>query len=143
MSEPSMIQSWSLSADEAVPVHVRHDAEAACVPEGYDAIRLERLRQAVGASSISQVAARIGISRTALSLVLSGKYPGRPHRILERYERWANGVDCPHLRQRIPSPDCHGYATRSRPGSPLGLQHYRACQQCPVGHAMRRRGGGV
>ena len=116
---------------EAIPPGARHDAPPAQPVDAHTESRLERLRQAVAATNITQIAARIGISRTALSLVLSGQYRADPGRILDRFERYENGVDCPHLHVRLTDEQCRHYATAKRPSNPLGLAHYRACRQCP------------
>lgn len=121
-----------LATEDRIPTHVRHDAPPAVAPDlDYTAVRLERLRQAVDAMSIGRVAALIGISRTALSLVLAGKYKASAGRVLDRFERWSSGVDCPYLNERISAAACRDYAHLPRPANPLGLQHYRACRQCP------------
>lgn len=44
----------------------------------------QTLDEAVAGSSITAVAARLGVSRTSVSLLLSGKYPGGTDRMAER-----------------------------------------------------------
>lgn len=116
---------------ETIPAHVRHDAPAAPPASHYQEQRLERLRQAVSLSSITAIATRIGVSRSALSLVLSGQYQASPERILNRFDAMLDGVQCPHLRLTLARERCVEYATKPRPSAPLGLQHWRACQRCP------------
>ena len=94
--------------------------------------RLERLRAAVAGSSISAVARSIGVERCTLSLIVSGKYPASPVRVLERFEAVVDGVRCPHLGQVLTQAECRSIAARPRPSNPLGLQQFRACQRCAL-----------
>lgn len=88
------------------------------------------LAQAVGASSCAQVARCLGVSRTAVSLLLSGKYPGSPERmaarIVERYGR----VTCPYLDREVAPAECERYSGEMPTASPDALRHWRACQGC-------------
>jgi hypothetical protein len=79
------------------------------------------------------VAEQIGVSRTALSLILGGKYPAKTDRIaakvLDTYAR----IDCPHLGQTITQAQCRDFASRGAPtNSPRDMRHWRACQSCPL-----------
>ncbi|NOV29203.1 helix-turn-helix transcriptional regulator [Methylomonas sp. ZR1] len=91
---------------------------------------LQRLKQAVADSNITQVADKIGVKRCTLSLVVNDKYPANPKKILEKFETAYGGVECPHLAQTLTHEQCRDYATKRRPSNPLGLQHWRACQNC-------------
>ncbi|WP_446807992.1 hypothetical protein ACH50O_11795 [Methylomonas sp. 2BW1-5-20] len=100
---------------------------------------LQRLKQAVDDSSITKVADKIGVKRCTLSQVVNGKYGvnknrpngANPKNILEKFETAYGGVECPHLAQTLTHEQCRDYATKRRPSNPLGLQHWRACQNCP------------
>ena len=99
---------------------------------------LELLRQAAAATSKQAVATELSqlskkkIGRSAISLILNGKYPAKTERIetlvLTRYAQ----VQCPHLCEQISYADCRGYHTREVPTSnPFAVRHWRACQACP------------
>ena len=92
---------------------------------------LERLKQAVADSSVGAVAKRIGVSRTAVSLIVHDKYPANPKNVYEAFERAYGGVTCPHLGSELTRAQCREYANKARPSNQLGLAHWRACQNCP------------
>ncbi len=95
---------------------------------------LQLIREAADKTSIKAVAERLEYSRTAISLVLSGKYPGR----LDKIEKKAIEVleppvvvACPHLGQEIPVAQCKEYSLRRVPThNPQKMTHWRACQGC-------------
>jgi hypothetical protein len=103
---------------------------------------LDLLRSAVAATSTQAVAEALTetaaqlrhsckVSRTAVSLVLNGKYPAKTDRIellvLTRYAK----VHCPHLQQDIDFATCRQHHTREAPtSSPFAMRHWRACQDC-------------
>ncbi len=98
---------------------------------------LELLRQAAANTSIQAVADELTtlgkkpIGRTAISLVLAGKYPAKTDRIetlvLTRYGR----VQCPHLGEEISFAECRTHHDREAPtSSPYAMRHWRACQDC-------------
>lgn len=95
---------------------------------------LTLLRQAVDESSLSAVAKELDISRSALSLVLSGKYPASTDRIALRVMTAYGRVSCPHLGAELVERECRAYRERSCPtSSPRELRHWRACQSCVIG----------
>lgn len=96
--------------------------------------RLIRLQAEIEKANISQVAAKLGMPRCTISLVAREKYPANPENILKRFEAVYGGVHCPFLDGDITRDDCNGYANRARPSNPIGLQHWRTCQQCPHKH---------
>jgi hypothetical protein len=95
---------------------------------------LELIRAEASRTSIAAVAVRLDYSRTAISLVLGGKYPGR----LDKVEKKAIEVleppvtvDCPHLAEVIPVLQCKQYSLRKVPThNPQKMTHWRACQEC-------------
>jgi len=91
---------------------------------------LEKLKQAVAETSIAKVAARMGIPRCTVSLVVNDKYPANPKNILKKFEDTFGGVYCPHLNTDLTRSQCADFHKRPRPSNPLGLQHYRACLNC-------------
>lgn len=93
---------------------------------------LERLKQAVAESSIGQVAKRIGVSRTAVSLIVHDKYPASPQNVYDAFDRAYGGVMCPHLGTELTREQCRDYASKARPSNPLGLAHWKACKNCTL-----------
>lgn len=94
---------------------------------------LQLINQAViDLGSKAAVATKMGVSRTAISLVLAGKYKGDPANVYATAIAVFGGVDCPHLEQRIDVAACIAYGTGLPPTqNPMAMRHYRACQSCP------------
>lgn len=88
------------------------------------------LEQAAAGSSRAQVARELGVSRTAVSLLLAGKYPGSTDRmaarVMERYGR----VSCPYLEREVTPAECQHHAGEMPTASPDALRHWRVCQGC-------------
>lgn len=94
---------------------------------------LQMLRDAVAATSQTVIANRLDLSRTTVSLVLSGKYPGRTDRVAERVLRVFGQVQCTHTGQPIELTVCVSWAARRPPlNNPLELSHWRTCRTCPL-----------
>jgi hypothetical protein len=95
---------------------------------------MQLLRRAVERrGSIQAVADELEYSRTAISLVLSGRY-GKPTSAIERAVlAKLDAVGCPHLAAEISRAECEGHHRRRMPQSdPTKLKHWTACQRCPV-----------
>ncbi|OON62310.1 hypothetical protein B0920_02200 [Massilia sp. KIM] len=95
---------------------------------------LALMREEAGRTSMRALADRLNYSRTTVSLVLSGTYPGQTDKIaakaIEVLETPAV-VDCPYLGQELPSADCRAYAMQRAPTHhPTKMAHWRACQKC-------------
>jgi len=93
---------------------------------------LKLLTDAVEKSSNQAVADELGVSRTAISLVMRGKYPASTDKIealvMDTYSR----VDCPHLGESIPITECKRHCSENAPtSSPRAMRLWRACQACP------------
>lgn len=85
----------------------------------------------VSASSKTQVALDLGVSRTAISLIVHDKYPADTkhiaHKVLDIYGR----IRCPHLDRDISQAECREYHNAEPPtSSPRAMKHWRACQSC-------------
>lgn len=92
---------------------------------------LERLKQAVAASNITIVAEKIGVSRTALSLVINGKYPADAQKLIDRFELEYSNVDCPFAQRELTRQDCRQRSTAPRPfGGAAKAAWWNACQTC-------------
>lgn len=93
---------------------------------------LTLLRTEADRTSIQATADRIGYSRTGVSLVLAGKYPGKTDRIARAtLSALEQAVDCPYLGEPLAGHECRASATAKAPThNPMKLSHWRACQQC-------------
>lgn len=94
---------------------------------------VEILRAEVAGRSMGAVAEQIGVSRTAISLVLAGKYPVKTPEAMERRVRDTfERRHCPFLDQALAGDACRRYRERPMPrSSARDLRHWRACQACP------------
>lgn len=93
---------------------------------------LTLLRAEAERTSMRAVAGRLGYSPTAISLVLAGKYAGKPDRIAKAALALLDVVECPHTGQTMPLVECRTIAHGSAPmHHPMKLGHWRACQRCP------------
>ena len=94
---------------------------------------LDLLKAAVDADprGIAGVADVLGISRTALSMAINGKYPAKTDKIAQRVLAHYDRHDCPHTGESIVRAACHALASRQAPtNSPREMRHWRACQGC-------------
>ncbi|SOD42297.1 LacI family transcriptional regulator [Nitrosovibrio sp. Nv4] len=99
---------------------------------------MELLISAVAATNKAKVASDLGVSRTAISLVVSGKYPAKTDKIATKVIETYGRVTCPHLRVEISLSECKTYHTGQVPtSSPRAMKHWRACQTCPNNQARR------
>lgn len=91
------------------------------------------LKREVEASTIVAVAERIGYSRTSVSHLLHGRYPGNPHKIAAKIiEVFADQIVCPHLDREITPQHCVDLREAPMPTSNAKqLRHWTACQNCP------------
>ena len=101
-------------------------------------LALIQARRDAGLSQTS-IARMCGISTSSLSLLIRGLYPARDLDAMERRVMAALGrVECPHLGRPLDAPDCLAYRDQPIPTSdPVKLRHWRACQACPVGNALK------
>ena len=89
------------------------------------------LNKAVEASSITQVATELDVSRTTVSLVLSDKYPAKTDKLQERVINVYGKVHCPFLALEISLSECKKHHTSAVPtSSPRAMKHWLACQGC-------------
>jgi hypothetical protein len=89
------------------------------------------LQQAVEKSSITAVADKLVVSRTAISLVLAGKYPAKTDKIAAKVLDMYARITCPHTGVEISHAECRTLSTSAVPtSSPQAMRHWRACQSC-------------
>lgn len=87
----------------------------------------------VAVSNKTKAAQRIGMSRTAVSLILSNRYAtpstaGVERRVMETLGR----IECVALDVTVTAEQCQSYREKPAPThNPQAMQHWRACQHCP------------
>ncbi|MTD32546.1 helix-turn-helix domain-containing protein [Paludibacterium denitrificans] len=92
---------------------------------------LEVLRQAVEQQGQSAVAKTLGYSRSTISLVLAGKYPGRTDQVLARVNEELGKVACPYTGETIALTECMTISARKAPThNRVKMAYWQACQQC-------------
>lgn len=87
-----------------------------------------------GRGGIAAVARRIGMSRTALSLFLAGRYPARSTAAIEaRILRTLTGcLLCPAIGGEVTPDECADVCARPVPtSSPRALRQWHICRACP------------
>ena len=82
-------------------------------------------------TSIAAVARRLGYSRTSISLVLAGKYPGGTDNVAAAVLATFGRTTCPHLGRAVAPDECAQNGGRVPTASPAALRLWRACQTCP------------
>lgn len=88
----------------------------------------------VAASNKTKASQRIGMSRTAVSLILANRYAspstaGVERRVMETLGR----IDCVALGEVINTDQCQSYREKPAPThNPQAMQQWRACQHCPI-----------
>lgn len=86
----------------------------------------------VAASNKTKASQRIGMSRTAVSLILANRYAspstaGVERRVMETLGR----IDCVALDEVINTDQCQSYREKPAPThNPQAMQQWRACQHC-------------
>lgn len=89
------------------------------------------MADAVKATSKQSVADRIGVSRTAISLIINGKYPADTKHIAEKVMVLLDRWHCPYLGTDITAEDCSSTHSGSTPShDPARLAHRRMCRTC-------------
>lgn len=87
----------------------------------------------VSVSNRTQAALRIGISRTAVSLLLTNNYRSPTTKGVERRVMEALGrIECVAIGEELTNEQCQNYRQKQAPThNPQAMQHWRACQHCP------------
>lgn len=90
------------------------------------------LKAKIAEKTMQVVAAELDYSKTALSLIVNGKYAGKPDRVRQKVLSTYDIVDCPYHNKLIDKKECVALATAAAPThNPLKMQQWRACQRCP------------
>lgn len=75
---------------------------------------------------------RVGLSRTAISLVLVNRYPAATSGVERRVLEVLGRIPCMALDRDITVEQCQAHRQRQAPThNPMAMQHWRACQRCP------------
>lgn len=91
----------------------------------------ERSPENPNGKGIKAVAAKLGYSRTAISLVLAGKYPGSASKVAQRVVEILGTVYCPSQGEVIAYRSCELMRLREAPThNPQLMRHWRCCQTC-------------
>lgn len=91
------------------------------------------LAREVEQSNRTKAGERIGMSRTAVTLVLQNRYPSPTTKGVERRVLDALGrIECVAIGEAVTAEQCQTYRERQAPThNPMAMQHWRACQHCP------------
>lgn len=88
----------------------------------------------VAASNKTKASQRIGMSRTAVSLILSNRYAspstgGVERRVMETLGR----IECAALDAEINTDQCQSFRKKPAPThNPQAMQKWRVCQHCSI-----------
>lgn len=91
------------------------------------------LAREVEQSNRTKAGERVGVSRTAVTLLLQNRYPSPSTERMERRVMDVLGrIQCVALGEVITAKQCQTYRERPAPThNPHAMQHWRACQHCP------------
>lgn len=89
------------------------------------------LADAVAADGCAAVARRLEVSRTSISLLHAGKYPGDERYMAQRIMDYFGRVTCPYMGREILRSQCAQTCAGDVPTcSPAALRHWRVGQTC-------------
>jgi len=95
---------------------------------------LSLLQREVHSSSAAAVARKLGVSRTAVSLCLLGKYPGGTQKMAARVLAVLGERFCPLFNRCISAGDCFTQCRQQEGRAPLHhpqrMREWGVCQRC-------------
>lgn len=98
------------------------------------------LAKEVAQSNRTLAGKRVGLSRTAISLVLVNRYPASTNGVERRVLHVLGRIACAALGDEITAAQCQNNRDRRAPThNPMAMQLWRACQQCPNNPACVQR----
>lgn len=102
-----------------------------CMPRTADVPEwMHLLDRAVATTSVTDVARRLGVARSSLSLLVNGKYPGGTDNMAARVMD-VLAEPCPVYGGPRTSEACASRRAEPMPTSnPFALRQWRACQLC-------------
>ncbi|MBP1862168.1 helix-turn-helix domain-containing protein [Rhizobium herbae] len=110
-------------------------------PEWMDVLRAEAEKPNTTKQAIADA---LGVSRTAISLLIAGKYTARTDKVTRKIadkvmELYAHRRWCPHLHRSITPTACAEHRSMPMPMSdPVALRHWVACKNCPQNPASKK-----
>lgn len=112
-------------------------------PAWMDVLRREASK---GNRTKVQIAAELGVSRTAISLLCAGKYSAKTDKVQAKIAHkvmalYGDEVWCPHVRNAIAPGTCE--ANRTAPmakSDPTKLKQWLACRSCPLNPSNQQEG---
>lgn len=91
------------------------------------------LKEEVEKNGTAKTAARLRYSMTSISLILNGKYSGKPDRVAAKVREVFRKVMCPFENRRMDRTECIEIALAPAPThNPIKMQHWRSCQKCEI-----------
>jgi len=92
---------------------------------------LSILKNEVKQTSAAAVARKLGVSRTAVSLCLQGKYPGGTEKMAARVLALLGERFCPRVDHCISAGECLNQCRQIAPThNPMQMRGWGVCQQC-------------
>jgi hypothetical protein len=93
---------------------------------------VQLLSAEVARSNKTKAAERIGMSRTAVSLLLANRYSSpSTARIESRVMSALGRLECPALGEVVTTTQCQSYREKPTPThNPAAMQNWKACQFC-------------
>lgn len=93
---------------------------------------LDILSAEAKASSMTRVAERLQISRTAVSLCLAGRYPCSTKHIEAKVLDVLGRLDCLAIGESVTVGECQTFRKKPAPThNPMAMQAWKACLHCP------------
>lgn len=90
------------------------------------------LKEEAERSNLRELGAKLGYSKTALSMILRGTYYGKTNKAAEAVRRTLLRYRCPHSGETVSAAVCRTIAHAPPPThNPIKMQQWRACQNCP------------
>ncbi|MBL8499581.1 MAG: helix-turn-helix domain-containing protein [Nitrosomonas sp.] len=84
-----------------------------------------------GKGGIKKVAEQLGVSRSTVSLILSGQYIASHEHVAKKVLDVLTRVHCPYLNAEITAQECVSVHSGETPShDPMRLAHRRMCRTC-------------
>lgn len=105
----------------------------ATIPRATDPDWLAALRAVAAERSIAEAGRRIGMARSSVSLILSGKYPAQTDKVEATVRAKLLGrVSCPAMGEAIALDRCRDISSRPfSAASGRAARQFSTCQSCP------------
>ncbi len=106
-------------------------------PDYFNAAWFNDLVSEVNATSVTAVAAKMGVARSSLSVLVNGigaygSGKACTYNMEKRYRQAFEQIACPHTGSVIGMTVCRDMALRAAPShNPIQMMHWQACQSCP------------